>query len=155
MSLERTLLAAQGYSELEMLPEALSELDSLSPDEQERQDVLHLRLFIFMRARLWNQALLVCSQLRERYPEGTTGYIHGAFCLHEMGRTAEARDLLLNGPESLSSEATYHYNLGCYDAVLGNAEAARAHLQTSFKLDKKFREIARYDPDLKSVSDLL
>jgi hypothetical protein len=33
------------------------------------------------------------------------------------------------------------------------AEAAAA-LRTSFEMDKKFREIAKADPDLKSVSGL-
>ena len=48
-------------------------------------------------------------------------------------------------------EATYHYNLGCYDAALGNIEDAQAHLRASFKLDRKFREFAKTDPDLKAV----
>lgn len=155
MSLERTLLATQGYIELEMLPEALKELDSLPAAEGAREDVLQLRLFILMRGRVWSEAVKVCDRLRELHPDCTTGYIHGAFCLHEMGRTADARELLLAGPHALSREATYHYNLGCYDAVLGNRESAQEHLRISFELDKKFREIAKYDPDLKSVSDLL
>ena len=52
-------------------------------------------------------------------------YIHKAFCLHEMGRTLEAKHLLLKGPASLLGEPAYHYNLGCYIALatsmLGNA----------------------------------
>lgn len=155
MSLERTLLAAQGYIELEMPDEALRELDSIPSGEQEREDVLQLRLFVFMRSREWDNALAVCSRLRERYPDCSTGFIHGAFCLHEMNRTREARDLLLQGPVSLHEEATYFYNLGCYDAVLGNHEEAERNLKTSFKMDEKFREIAKYDPDLKSIHDQL
>lgn len=154
MSIERTLMAAQGYIELEMPVEALHELDSLSEKDQEREEVFQLRLFVLMRGRLWEPALGVCMRLREVHPDCLTGYIHGAFCLHELGRTAEAKALLLTGPPSLSKEATYHYNLGCYDAVLGNRDEAHEHLKTSFAMDKKFREIAKYDPDLKSVSDL-
>jgi len=155
MLIERSLLAAQGYIELEMPEEALAELDALPAGEQQREEVLQLRLFVLMRGRLWLPALEVCALLREIYPDGSTGYIHGAFCLHEIGRTAEAKEVLLAGPPSLSKEATYHYNLGCYDAVLGNRTEAEEHLKTSFLLDRKFREIAKYDPDLKSVSDLL
>lgn len=154
MSIERSLLAAQGYIELEMPVEALAELDALGPEHQNCEEVLQLRLFVVMRGRLWEPALDVCARLRSTYPECSTGYIHGAFCLHEMGRTAEAKQILLAGPPSLTQEATYHYNLGCYDAVLGNREEAQSHLRTSFQLDKKFREIAKHDPDLKSVSDL-
>ncbi|MFZ4776158.1 MAG: tetratricopeptide repeat protein [Terrimicrobiaceae bacterium] len=155
MSIERTLLATQGYIELEMPVEALAELDSLAVEDQDREEVLQLRLFVLMRGRLWAKASAVCGRLREIFPEGATGYIHGAFCLHELGHTAEAKVILLSGPASLSKEATYFYNLGCYDAVLGNLEEATAALRTSFEMDKKFREIAKYDPDLKAVSDLL
>jgi tetratricopeptide (TPR) repeat protein len=155
MSLERALLSAQGYIELEMLDEALLEIDALSPKDQLRDEVLQVRLFIVIRAKRWDEALTVCARLRATSPEGATGYIHGAFCLHEMGRTPEAKQLLLEGPPSLLSEPTYHYNLGCYDAVLGNLDEATQHLETSFQMDRKFREIAKYDPDLKAVHGLL
>lgn len=155
MGIERTLLAAQGYIELEMPVEAAAELDRLPAGDQDREEVLQLRLFILMRGRGWETGAAVCARLRELFPEASTGYIHGAFCLHELGRTAEAKSLLLSGPSSLAQEATYFYNLGCYDAVLGNLDEAAAALRTSFEMDKKFREIAKYDPDLKSVSGLL
>ena len=155
MSLERSLLASQGYMELEMPEEALAELDELPAEEQELEDVLQMRLFILLRGRIWEPALEVCAQLREVFPDCSTGFIHGAFCLHELGRTAEAKQILLSGPTSLAKEATYFYNLGCYDAVLGNLEEATINLRTSFEMDDKFRAIAKYDPDLKSVSGLL
>ena len=155
MSLERTLLAAQGYLELEMPAEAILELDSLGEEEKDREEVLQLRLFVLMRGRLWTPAHEVCERIRRIFPEEATGYIHGAFCLHELGRTAEAKEILLSGPAGLMKEATYFYNLGCYDAVLGNLEAATVSLRMSFEMDNKFREIAKYDPDLKSLSDLL
>jgi tetratricopeptide (TPR) repeat protein len=155
MSLERSLLSAQGYIELEMPDEALREIDALSPKDQLREEVLQTRLFIVMRARRWDQALSVCARLRATNPEGATGYIHGAFCLHEIGRTLEAKQLLLKGPTSLLGEPTYYYNLGCYDAVLGNLDDAKRHLETSFQMDKKFREVAKLDPDLKAVHGLL
>ena len=155
MSLERSLLAAQGYIELEMFGDALRELDALPKKEQRLEETLQLRLFVYMRARQWEQALKVCEQLRHDCPECTTGYIHSAFCLHEMGRTKDAKEMLLGGPACLLREPTYHYNLGCYDAVLGNLEEATRHLETSFQMDKKFREIAKYDPDLKVVQSFL
>jgi hypothetical protein len=155
MSLERSLLSAQGYIELEMPDEALREIDSISPKDQLREEVLQMRLFVVMRSKRWEEALSVCALLRATSPGCATGYIHGAFCLHEMGRTMEAKQLLVGGPPILQQEATYHYNLGCYDAVLGNLHEAARHLETSFEMDKKFREIAKYDPDLRAVQALL
>lgn len=155
MQIERTLLAAQGYIELDMPEVALRELDELPPDDQARQEVLQVRLFIFMRARNWRDSMRICDRLREADPEQTTGYIHGAFCLHELGQTRKAKDLLLSGPAALLREATYYYNMGCYDAVLGNLRDAQHALEISFKMDDKFREIAKYDPDLKEVVPML
>ncbi len=154
MSVERSLIAAQGYIELEMPDEAMRELDELPSADQDREEVRQVRLFIFMRGRRWGEALAVCDALRLASPDQTTGYIHGAFCLHELGRTQEAKELLLQGPASLLREATYYYNMGCYDAVLGNIEDAHHALEISFQMDDKFREIAKYDPDLKVVADL-
>jgi tetratricopeptide (TPR) repeat protein len=151
MSLDRSLLAAQGYIELDMPVEALAELDALSSEDCENEAALQMRLFILMKTQAWDEALVLCNRLREIFPEGAAGYIHGAFCLHEEGRTAEARDLLLSGPPSLEEEATYFYNLGCYSAVLGDFDAARDYVQTSFAMDSKFKEIAKLDPDLSPI----
>jgi predicted Zn-dependent protease len=148
MSLEKSLLAAQGYIELEMPLEAIAELDALPPAEQDTEQTLQMRLFIFMKTQRWDMALNVCAQMRGLFPEGVAGYIHGAFCLHERGQTAEARSLLLSGPRSLEKEATYFYNLGCYSAVLGELETAVNYVQTSIAMDDKFRQIAKIDPDL-------
>ena len=148
---DRALLAAQGYFELGMLEDAVAELESLPVSMRERMEVLQMRLFIHMRARRWDDALEISHVLCRVSPEETLGFIHAAFCLHELGRTSEAKALLLAGPSALLDEATYHYNLGCYDAALGNIEDAQAHLRASFKLDRKFREFAKTDPDLKTV----
>ena len=155
MSLHRTLLTVQGYIELDMPVDALRELDALPEDVKAREEAMEMRLFVLMRARWWDDALAICRQLMQKSPSASTGYIHGAFCLHELGKTQEARMLLLEGPATLRDEPTYHYNLGCYEAVLGHTENAVQHLETSFEMDRKFCEIARHDPDLKNVLTLL
>ena len=106
-------------------------------------------------SRDWQQALGVSYLLCRVAAGKAQGFIHAAFCLHELGRTTEAKAVLLSGPTALLQDATYYYNLGCYDAVLGNVEEAQAYLRASFKLDKKFRDLAKDDPDLASVRELL
>lgn len=155
MSLEKSLLAAQGYLELEMPLEALAELDVLPQAERDSELAMQIRLFILMKSQLWEQALHACERMRELYPGAPAGFIHGAFCLHERGQTAEAKALLLEGPESLADEATYFYNLACYSAVLGQLEEALRYVHQSFAMDDKFRDLARLDPDLRAVQDRL
>ena len=151
IALQHYINAAQGYLELGMAAEALAELERVSEEDRAHEDVAQLRVYILMRASRWNEALVACEELRSGRPELSLGYIHGAFCLHELGRTAEAMELLQQGPASLLREPVYFYNLGCYHAVLGNPEEAQNCLQMSFNMDEKFREIARYDPDLEGV----
>jgi predicted Zn-dependent protease len=155
MSFEKSLLAAQGYIELEMPLEALAELDALPSEEKNSEQALQLRLFVHMKQQNWDVALDVCRFLREIHPDGVAGYIHGAFCLHEQGKTAEALELLLNGPTTLADEATYFYNLACYSAVLGDITAAIKYVHASFAMDDKFRDIARLDPDLNLIKESL
>jgi tetratricopeptide (TPR) repeat protein len=151
IALQHYINAAQGYLELGMADEALAELERVPEEDRTHEDVAQLRVYILMRARRWDEALAACEALRTGRPELPLGYIHGAFCLHELGRTAEAMALLQEGPASLLREPVYFYNLGCYHAVLGNPEEAQNYLQMSFNMDDKFREIARYDPDLEGV----
>ena len=145
---ERTILAAQGYSELGMFDDAVAELDSLPEETARNSTVLELRTVILMQAKRWKPALAAGRDLCRAEPQKTSGFIHTAFCLHELGRTAEARDVLLAGPDSLHAEPTFHYNLACYECALGHLDLARMHLEKSIELDKKMREFAATDPDL-------
>ena len=148
---EKTLLAAQGYTELGMFDEGLAELDTLPEKVGRDPKVIELRLGILMHARRWKNALAISRQLTRACPDKNIGCIHTAFCLHELGKTDEARTVLLTGPETLHKEPTYHYNLACYECHLGNMELARVHLDRSFQLDKKFRDFAKTDPDLEAL----
>lgn len=150
---ERSLLAAQGYSELSMFDDALAELDSLPAAALQTAEALELRTVILMQAKRWQDALATGRELCQSEPEKTAGFIHTAFCLHELGCTAEARDCLLAGPPSLHAEATYHYNLACYECALGHLEVARLHLDKSYSMDKKMRDLAKRDPDLAALRE--
>ena len=148
---ERTLLAAQGYSELAMHDDALAQLDSLPEETAKNPSVLELRAVVLMQAKRWKPALAVSRELCAMEPAQTSGFIHAAFCLHELGRTDEARECLLAGPDALRAEPTFHYNLACYECALGHLDLARMHLDKSFILDKKMRDFAKSDPDLAAL----
>src|SRR5262245_30587149 len=138
-----------------MMRQSLAELNSLEPMFQNRPEVLHLRLHHLMVRKSWARALRVSQQLCRVAPECSTGFLHAGFCLHQLGKTAAARKLLLAGPAALRKEPIYYYNMGCYEALLGNVEDAQAHLQISFQMDGSFRELAKKDPDLQCIQGLL
>jgi len=152
---EWRLRAAAGYAELGMNRESVAELNALENAEQSRPEVLQLRLHHLMREKKWARALVVSRKLCRVAPRNTTGFLHAGFCLHELGKTLQAKNLLLKGPTSLLREPIYYYNMGCYDALLGNPKSAQVHLLTSFKMDPSFRDIAKKDPDLQSVKELI
>lgn len=153
MTFEQIVRIAEGYSELGMLEDALGELGQLDAEQQERLEVLRMRVDILLRKQDWEDALRLSLRFCAVNPNQPYGYVHAAFCLHELGRTSEAKQTLLDGPSSLLDEPVYYYNLACYDTVLGNIEQAKVYLRASFRLDKSFKAMAKNDPDLKQIRD--
>ncbi|MEQ1851787.1 MAG: hypothetical protein ABMA01_09380 [Chthoniobacteraceae bacterium] len=148
---QRLLVAAQGYSELGLPDLAIAELDLLPQEIQEGPMGLEARLSVLMQSKQWEPALGLGRTLCRIAPDKTAGFIHAAFCLHELGHSREARELLVSGPPALKAEPTYHYNLACYETALGNLDQARAHLKVSFAMDRKLKDYARTDPDLEPL----
>lgn len=150
---ERSILAAQGYLELGMFRDAWWELHALPAVRLAQPDVLELLALSLMGERRWGEGLEVARRLREERPDEPGGFIHEAYCLHELGRTREALDTLLNGPDSLREKPVYYYNAACYRAQLGELEDAEKMLKLAFKMDHGLRQSARRDPDLASLKD--
>jgi tetratricopeptide (TPR) repeat protein len=155
MDLDRRITAAQGYVELGLHDEARAQLDSLPAELHHRPDVVELTLLCQMHAQRWPEALALAQILCALEPAQPGGFIHAAFCLHEMGRTSEALECLQQGPSSLRGKAVYHYNLGCYHAKLGHPQEALQHLSKAFEMDTELRRDARRDPDLEALRQQL
>ena len=155
MSFEWHFRAACGYAELGMTRQSIAELNEIDQTHQNRPEVLQLRLHHLMRSQRWASALRISQKLCRAAPDCSAGFLHAGFCLHELGKTAEAKQFLLKGPAALLKEPIYYYNMGCYEALLGNVKDARINLETSFRMDSSFRELAKKDPDLLAVKDLI
>lgn len=152
---DRRIVAAQGYVELGLHDEARVELLALPPEQKNRVDVIEIRVLCHMQDQQWAEALKLSQKLCRLQPEEPGGYIHAAFCLHELGRTEEALDLLSRGPSSLRTKPVYYYNLGCYLARLGQEDKALQLLKQSFEMDGDLRRDARRDPDLHNLRQQL
>lgn len=148
---QKTLTAAQGYLELGMPREALAELNGLSDEGAASPPGVELRIVILLKLHRWKAAAASARRLCRLMPEQPAGFIHLAFCLHELGETVRARDVLRKAPASVRKDATCCYNLACYEAVLGELDAARIHLAQSISIDKRFRDFARQDSDLAAL----
>ncbi|MEO0445670.1 MAG: hypothetical protein AAF191_06290 [Verrucomicrobiota bacterium] len=151
----RVLDCAEGYLRLGMLEEALQELSSLKREEQFAAPALQLRVAIFIQGKRWTEALEASEALVIADPETHHGYLHVSYCLHELGRTGEARDRLQKVPEFVRHQPLYCYNLACYEAQLGDHHSAEDWLEVAFSLDHSLIEVARTDTDLAPLGELL
>jgi tetratricopeptide (TPR) repeat protein len=152
---ERSILAAQGYLELGMFRDVWRELHGLPAKKLGRTDVLEILALSLMGEGRWQEALEVARRLRDTDPAEPGGYIHEAYCLHELGNTQQALDTLLQGPKTLHEKPVFFYNAACYQARLGNLEGALAMLNKSFEMDANLRLSAKRDPDLVGVRKLI
>jgi tetratricopeptide (TPR) repeat protein len=148
---ERHIRAAQGFIDLDLHEDAVRELEGLSAEGRGRFDAIETRLLCELHVQNWGEGLRLGQLLCELEPKSHVGYVHSAYCLHEMGCTKEAVLQLERGPASLKTKALYYYNLGCYHTQLGDLDKALGLLQRSFELDDGLRRAARRDPDLQPL----
>ncbi|MGK0186898.1 MAG: putative Zn-dependent protease [Verrucomicrobiales bacterium] len=147
--------SAQGYFALGMRDEAWAELAAVTKEYGDSVEVRELTLCFLLSERRWQEALDLSRSICEATPEVDMGFIHAAYCLHEMGETSTACDTLRGGPATLSANPLYHYNLGCYHAVLGDFGEAASALRQAFKLDSNLAEMAKSDPDLAEIREII
>lgn len=145
------MVAAEGYLQLQMAEEALQELENLSGKEAHSLRSLELQLAAFMMMGEWSTGAKLAMQLCRMSPQQHSYFLHAGYCLHECGDTLLARSVLESGPLSLQSDALYHYNMGCYCAVLGELDQARTFVLESFEMDPELRKQAASDDDLKGL----
>jgi tetratricopeptide (TPR) repeat protein len=117
---ETRLQVVQGYQELGMNDEAWEELSDIERRFPATPPIVQMKVLLMESDSEFDKAFSLTSELRRMEPHGAAGYIHGAYCLHELGRTDEALEMLDSAPEAVRDEALYHYNKGCYQAALGD-----------------------------------
>lgn len=150
---KRTLSEAEGYMELGLISDAMETLRGLDDWERRQLPAQLLMLHLLIKNESWPEAVVFGQKLLGRHPDAKEAYLHTAYCLHASGRTGEARDTLLAAPRSIRADALFHYNLACYEAVLGRADQAIHHLEKSIAMNPAFRDQARHDPDLDSLRE--
>lgn len=147
------LRAAQGWLELGNPLEANEELEKIMPQLRARPDVLEVRWQVYAAAKKWEATLDIATALIELLPDDPTGWINRSYALHELKRTAEARDNLLRVVDRFPLNATIRYNLACYECQLGLLAFAKGWLEKAFTAgDQKAMKLAALaDPDLEPL----
>lgn len=154
-SFERVLACVEGYLQLGLLEDALDELERMPAPGKGRPEWLQLKVAALVKAVRWEEALVCCEELIRRAPESHHGYIHASFCLHELGRTLEARNRLLAAPRFVTEQALFYYNLACYEAQLENPDEAATLLRIAFRRDGSLCRVAISDRDLEPLREMV
>jgi hypothetical protein len=153
--IQSLLLPFYGYIELGMDKDANDVLDALPDKLKSNPLTLSARLYQLMFLKRWEDGVILGRSLSKKWPLHFDFWFRTAFCLHELKRTAEAKQTLLDAPESIRETAQYSYNLACYEAQLGHPDKAKLLLNACFTKDKSMRQTALGDPDLEPVWDSL
>ncbi len=151
----RQLRAAQGYAELGMIPDALAELDDIAPEFRSRLEAYVLRLEILQAAKRWPEGASAGREALELFPGCGALYLMTAFAVRRSQGLEEAKALLTSAENLLAEDAMFHYNLGCYECLLGNRRVAETRLLRALHLDPKYREIGMKDEDLQAMWEWL
>jgi tetratricopeptide (TPR) repeat protein len=139
-----------------MIDAASGELDAIQGEERLSTEVMAARSDLFLAARKWDAVVAVAKVVAVQRPGDGKGWIDWAFALHELQRTAEAKDVLLQAERFLKdTPAVLHYNLACYHCLLGEMTEAKHRLRQACRLDADFKKTALDDPDLKAMRDYI
>lgn len=149
--------AAEGWLELGDSAEAARELRLVSREGAGHPDVLELHWRLHALKGQWDDALSVAEEVTTAAPDRASGWIHRSYCLHELKRTREAWDLLLDKVRVFPKESIIPYNLACYACQMGEFTAAKEWLRKAAKLRSRdeIRSMALGDPDLDAIRDFV
>jgi predicted Zn-dependent protease len=110
-------------------------------------------LHIYALAKKWEGALHIANTIRDQLPGDPVGWVHVAYCLHELKRTQEALETLLPAEPKFPKCEMIPYNLACYMAQLGDLHSAKCWLNRAILIGNsaELKKMALSDPDLEPL----
>jgi predicted Zn-dependent protease len=154
------LQAAEGWIGLGNYAEANEELENITAENRAHPDVLQLRWRIYADAKKWKACLDIATALTKMTPERRFGWLHRAHTLDKLGRTLEAKELLLSVADNFEANSTVPYHLARYCARLGQIDQAKQWLGKALlaadgpEAVNRVRKMAQEDPDLEPLGKM-
>jgi len=137
------LRAAEGWIGLGDYATASEELELISETSRAHPEVFQLRWRIYAQANNWDACLEIATALTIMRAEGLFGWIHRATSLHRLGRTQEAKDLLVSVVNRFESNPTIPFHLARYCCALGQLDEALRWLETAVANANRPMELIR------------
>ncbi|MCX6950992.1 MAG: hypothetical protein NTV51_02220 [Verrucomicrobia bacterium] len=143
---------ALGYIGLGMFDDAASELEAIAASDQLLPVVRSVRVDFHLAQKQWTKTIVIARELARAHPDVENAWIGWAYALRELNHVAEAKAVLREAEAHHGeTSAVLHYNLACYDSLLGALESAKARLARACRMDPQFKLAAREDPDLAAL----
>jgi Flp pilus assembly protein TadD len=108
------LNASVGWLLLGNSTDSAIEFKKLSRSYPDHPDYLHVKCRVLIAERNWMQALETGRQQVRVAPHDSHGWVHQAYCLHELKRTDEAFQILAMASKRFPRDTLITYNLACY-----------------------------------------
>jgi tetratricopeptide (TPR) repeat protein len=110
---------------------------AVEPDEipaklRAHPDVLGVRWEIYAQAGQWEACLDIGIALTELAPKRPNFWCNRATALHRLGRTAEARDVLLQAVDIVGEDWAVFYELARFSCLIGRVDEAKIWLAQAF-----------------------
>ncbi|MEM9445489.1 MAG: hypothetical protein AAGA18_09070 [Verrucomicrobiota bacterium] len=145
------LNAACGYAQLGLYQDAKVELDQLSDDCTDEEDIMSLSLWVHQELNEWETSLKLAEALSQRNPDEPNWFIAWAYSARRFLSIYKAEEILERAMEQHPKHAMIQFNLGCYASILGNQKKASKLIKDAIKLDASYEKLAREDPDLEGL----
>lgn len=141
----------RGYLELGMLGAAEQELAKLSVKHRCYADVIELRIRVLFERGRYEKAAWLARSAAKVYPGVAEFYLYAAHAYEALDRPDQAKAVWVSAPSLFHVSGIFHYTLARFEAKLGNASSARAHIALAIELDPAIQERAENDPGMRAL----
>ncbi len=146
---------ALGYIGLGLVGLAADELEAVAGEDRLSLPVQLAFIELHLEAKNWDLLVAVAQRVARADPGQERAWIGWAYGLRCLERVGEARAVLREGDgHHAKTCALLHYNLACYECLLGDLPVARARFRRACALGGgNFKAMALDDPDLTALWD--
>lgn len=143
--------AADGYCFFNMFEEAALALSEVPEDEVDSLEYCITRNRFLMSMKEWKIALHNTDVSLQLFPYEPEIIVQKAYILRQLGLNEESAREIVDSPAWMVKSGILHYNLACYEAIMGDPEVAVKFMDLAIEINPKMRKTAKSDPDLLSV----
>jgi Flp pilus assembly protein TadD len=148
---QRYFQAAVGYIDLNLPIESNAALDKITPANRSTPEVLKLRAEVYEALGCWELLHKVAQKLTQLEPMDVRWLILLASTTRRLRSVEAAKSILVKAISLHPRDPAIEYNLGCYEAELGNISQAEKHLTRAICIDPRFKLISIHEPALRPL----